>query len=290
MESGDLKIFQAVVREGSITKAAAQLGYVQSNVTARIRQLEEKLQIPLFYRLNRGISLTSAGKNLAVYADRILSQLDEAFISTRYSEHPNGPLTLGATDSTAAAHLPDLLKPYLKSYPDVKLSLISGYSNDLMNKVLNYHLDAAFINDPVNHPDLQQILVLEEELVLISEPVEAEPRQLLNKPFLFFGPRCIHRERMVQWLKEENVTSTNIMEFGSLDAIIKGVSCGLGVSVQPKSSVKKLVEEGALHCYPIPEKYRKVKVCFIYRRDMFMTSAMKKFIELLEVTFSLLMR
>lgn len=56
MESGDLKIFQAVAREGNITKAAASLGYVQSNVTARIRQLESELNTPLFYRLSRGVA------------------------------------------------------------------------------------------------------------------------------------------------------------------------------------------------------------------------------------------
>ncbi|MFP3599715.1 LysR family transcriptional regulator, partial [Chryseobacterium sp. SIMBA_029] len=54
MESGDLRIFQMVAREGSITKAAARLGYVQSNVTARIRQLEEDLKTELFFRHNRG--------------------------------------------------------------------------------------------------------------------------------------------------------------------------------------------------------------------------------------------
>ncbi len=54
MESGDLKIFQAVAREGSITKAAQMLNYVQSNVTARVHKLEEDLNIRLFHRTNRG--------------------------------------------------------------------------------------------------------------------------------------------------------------------------------------------------------------------------------------------
>ncbi|KHF33265.1 HTH-type transcriptional regulator YofA [Paenibacillus sp. P1XP2] len=62
MESADLKIFQAVAREGSITKAAARLGYVQSNVTARIRQLEAELNTSLLYRQSRGVSLTRPAK------------------------------------------------------------------------------------------------------------------------------------------------------------------------------------------------------------------------------------
>lgn len=87
MESSDLKIFQAVAREGSITKAAQVLNYVQSNVTSRIQQLEAQLNVPLFRRSNRGMTLTSAGENLLEYADTILTLLDEAVKSTQYSDH-----------------------------------------------------------------------------------------------------------------------------------------------------------------------------------------------------------
>ena len=78
MESGDLKIFQAVARKGSISKAAESLHYVQSNVTNRIQQLERLLQTQLFYRTNRGMTLTPAGENLLKDADRILQLLHEA--------------------------------------------------------------------------------------------------------------------------------------------------------------------------------------------------------------------
>ncbi|SPU04371.1 LysR family transcriptional regulator [Bacillus subtilis] len=90
MESGDLKIFQAVAREGSITKAAQMLNYVQSNVTARVHNLEEDLNIRLFHRTNRGMKLTAAGENLLQYADQVLSLLDQAEKSTRMSRQPKG--------------------------------------------------------------------------------------------------------------------------------------------------------------------------------------------------------
>ncbi|BFH14280.1 hypothetical protein J6TS7_62860 [Paenibacillus dendritiformis] len=126
MESGELKIFQAVAREGSITKAAQALNYVQSNVTTRIQQLEAELKTPLFRRSNRGMTLTPAGKNLLEYADRILSLLDEAEKSARYSEHPSGPLRIGSIETAAVTHLTPLLKTYCLQYPDVQLSLRLG--------------------------------------------------------------------------------------------------------------------------------------------------------------------
>jgi DNA-binding transcriptional LysR family regulator len=72
MESADLRIFQMVAREGSITKAALRLDYVQSNVTARVQQLESELGTVLFFRHNRGMTLSSSGKTLLVYADKIV--------------------------------------------------------------------------------------------------------------------------------------------------------------------------------------------------------------------------
>lgn len=109
MESADLKIFQAVAREGSITKAAARLGYVQSNVTARIRQLEAELNTSLLYRQSRGVSLTPAGENLLKYADKIVYLLDEAVKSTRNSETPSGTLRIGSLETTAAVQLPVMM-------------------------------------------------------------------------------------------------------------------------------------------------------------------------------------
>lgn len=69
MESSELRIFRAVAQAGSITKAAQALGYVQSNVTARIQQLESDLNTQLFYR-QRGMILTPTGEKLLAYAEK----------------------------------------------------------------------------------------------------------------------------------------------------------------------------------------------------------------------------
>lgn len=92
MESGDLKIFQAVAREKSITKAADALNYVQSNVTNRIHKLESHLNTKLFYRTNRGMILTASGENVLTYANNILHLLKEAEKSAQLTEYPKGPL------------------------------------------------------------------------------------------------------------------------------------------------------------------------------------------------------
>lgn len=279
MESGDLKIFQAVAQEGSITKAAARLGYVQSNVTARIQQLETELNAPLFYRSNKGVILTSAGQNLLKYADQILHLLEEARLSTQDDgEEVGGQLRIGSLETTAAVHLPGIMLDYHKRYPGVKLSLVTGHTPELIQDILDYKLDGEFVSGQWDHPDLETLCTFKEELVLISEPTDADLQEVLRKPLLFFGKGCFHRDRLEQWLREENVGPLNIMVFGTLEAIMGGVSAGLGVSLLTRSAVRSWEQAGKVQSYRIPERYRNSIVSFVFRRDLLRTSAFHRFL------------
>ncbi|WP_340395682.1 LysR family transcriptional regulator [Paenibacillus sp. FSL E2-0177] len=282
MESGDLRIFQAVAREGSITKAAQVLNYVQSNVTNRIQYLEAQLKIPLFRRSNRGMTLTPAGENLLVYTDKILLLMDEAVITTQYSEHPAGPLRLGSIETTAATHLTPLLTEYHLRYPGVNLSLITGETHNLLQKVLDYQLDGAFVYGPIDQPDIEHVVAFEEELVLISQPGKSEMRELLTKPMLFFDVGCTHRAKAESFLNESGMSSYKIMEYGTLDVILSGVSAGLGVSMLPQSSISKAEEAGVITSHRLPEGYRDLQVLFVYRRNAVFSSALSKLIQMIE--------
>lgn len=282
MESGDLKIFQAVAREGSITKAAQLLNYVQSNVTTRIQYLEAQLKVPLFRRSNRGMTLTPAGENLLEYADRILTLMDEAVKSTQYSDHPAGPLRIGSIEATAVIHLTPLLAEYQLQYPDVNLSLTTGATHALVQSVLNYELDGAFVYGPVDDPDIEYVAAYHEELVLISEPGNNNMHELLSKPMLFFDVGCTHRAKAESFLNGIGMTTYQIMEFGTLAVILDGVSAGLGVSMLPRSSVAKAEERGIIASHLLPEEYRSLEVWFVYRQDSIYSSALFKFIQLIE--------
>ncbi|MGF7088064.1 DNA-binding transcriptional LysR family regulator [Kroppenstedtia sanguinis] len=153
MDVRDLQFFRSVARHESVSKAAEELNYVQSNVTTRIGRLEKELKTKLFYRNGgKGMILTPAGRILVQYADRILQLITEA--KSAFLD-PQGPLKIGSTESIAAVHLPPLLKDYHLSYPDVYISLVTSSSEELIDKVINYELDGAFVVGPVNRSDLK---------------------------------------------------------------------------------------------------------------------------------------
>src|SRR5260370_6932835 len=119
-----LQIFKAVVDCVGVTRAAAQLHRVPSNVTTRLKQLEEGLGTKLFHRHRRKLLLSSEGNLLLAYAERLLRLSAEAELALR-SGKPRGKLRIGTLQSTAATRLPPLLPRYHRANPQIHIELVT---------------------------------------------------------------------------------------------------------------------------------------------------------------------
>ena len=280
MEFKDLEIFQVVAQTGTITGAAKELSYVQSNITARIQRLEVELNTPLFNRHNRGMRLTPEGKKLLVYSEKILSLTNEMKKVIQSGDEPAGKLEIGTVETVI--QLPHILSAYNKKYKDVDLSLFSGVTEKLQEDVLNHKLDGAFVTETELHSDLVSHDVFQEELVLISDMKETSLEQLKEEPFLCFSKGCGYRARLENWYKDENIQPQKIMEFGTLETILSSVTVGLGVTFVPKSAVDHLVKKGLIQCHTLPKKYSEINTIFIRRSNSYLTSTIEKFIETIE--------
>ncbi|WP_053362522.1 LysR family transcriptional regulator [Bacillus sp. FJAT-27251] len=280
MEFKDLEIFQAVAEQGSITGAAKQLNYVQSNLTARIHKLETELNTPLFNRHRRGMSLTPEGKKLLTYSQKILSLTEEMKQAVQNQTEPSGKLEIGTVETVI--HLPKILSSYIQNYQNVDLSVYTGVTETLQNEVLNHKLDGAFVTQSDFHPDLVAHQVFQEELVLISDPSASSLEELKEKPFLCFSKGCGYRARLETWYKDENIAPKRVMEFGTLETILQSVTMGLGVTFVPRSAVVHLEQNGLITCHSLPEKYSTINTLFIRRADTYLTATMEKFIETIE--------
>jgi LysR family transcriptional regulator, cell division regulator len=280
MEFKDLEIFQMVAEKGTISAAARELSYVQSNVTARIQKLEVELNTPLFNRHNRGMTLTPEGKKLLVYSEKILSLTNEMKKVIQSREEPAGKLEIGTVETVI--QLPYILSAYNKKYQNVDLSLFSGVTERLQADVLNHKLDGAFVTETELHPDLVAHDVFKEELVLISDTKATSLDELKNEPFLCFSEGCGYRARLERWYKDQNVKPQKVMEFGTLETILSSVTVGLGVTFVPKSAVTHLEEKGLIQCHTLPQKYSEINTIFIRRSNAYLTSTIEKFIETIE--------
>lgn len=273
MDLAALRIFRAVAADGSVTQAAARLNTVQSNVTARIRQLEDELATALFDRINRRLVITPAGRLLADYAERLLALAEEAADAVRTHDTPQGLLRLGSMETTAAARLPAVLAAMRTRHPKITLRLSTGPTAHLIQGVLQHQLDAALVSTPLMHPQLAMETVIEEELLLISAadwPTLAGAAGLAGRgPLALFTFRegCSYRQRLLDWLRAEGVQIAQLNEFGSFEAIIACVAAGMGVSLLPRAVLDAHIAAGILRTQPTPAALSKAQTQLVWHRE-----------------------
>jgi DNA-binding transcriptional LysR family regulator len=282
MDAGDLRIFEAVARLGGMNRAAAELNTVQSNVTARIRQLEDSLGVRLFNRHSRGVRLTEAGRRLMPYAGQVAQILADARRAVAEDGTPKGTLTIGALETTAALRLTGALPRFAAACPEVDLVLRTGTTAELIEAVLARRLEGAFVCGPVEHPELTGETVFTEELVILTAPGLRDVDALLRGGavrIVVLRAGCSYRERLEAILARRGVVGLRRLEFGTLEAIIGCVASGLGVTLLPKALIGPVWRGGKVAVHPLPAGDAVVETLFIRRRDAFTSSALKAFLD-----------
>lgn len=282
MDARDLKFFETVARVGGMNTAAIELHTVQSNVTARIRRLEDDLKVALFRRNSRGVALTKAGERLLPFARKMEALLAEARRAARDEGIPGGLLTIGSLETTAAQRLSPIITAFGAAYPQVNLVLRTGTNTALIEQLIDFRLDGAFVCGPAKHPDLVSEVAFREELVLataknfksLSAVLSGRELKILVK-----GPGCAYRSRLEDLLARRGMTSAGRMEFGTIDAIIGCVEAGLGVTLLPRGLLEDADRSGRLSLHRLPPSESQVEILFVRRRDAFLFSALQAFME-----------
>lgn len=260
MDLAALTIFRAVVRENGVTRAALKLNRVQSNVTTRIRQLEETLGTELFVRDGRRLVLTPAGETLLPYAERLLALAEEARHAVS-ENRPQGRLRLGTMESTAASRLPRVLAAYHRRWPQVTLELATGVTRALIESVRTFDVDAAVMARPIE-PDalgagqFDTVPVFREELTLVT-PRGQDPTALAQEPagltLVAFERGCAYRSYAMRWYEQQGIRPARVLELASYHAIIACVAAGAGVAVAPRSVLELARLDDDVDVHPLGE-------------------------------------
>lgn len=261
-----LAFFKSVVDTGSITQAAKQLHRVQSNVTTRIRNLEERLGVQLFLRQGNRLSLSAEGELLRGYAERLLRLSSEAE-SAMQARAPQGTLRLGTLESTAAARLPPVLSLFHERYPNVLIELVTGSTARLLDMVQRYEVDAAFISEPFHAPEMAIQAAFDEELVLIAARSTADVlslEHLRRCTVIAFPTGCSYRRILEEWLASTGAAPHRILELASYHAIVACVAAGTGIGIMPRSILKAVHAEPQLQVLSLPARHAEVTTHLVW--------------------------
>ncbi len=248
MNLRQLRTFQTVAQQGSFTQAAHRLGYAQSSITTQIQVLEESLNVKLFDRLGKSITLTHAGRELLIYADQLLTLSDEAQNKFADTENPNGKLMIGTPETLAAYRLPPLLREFRQRFPQLQLTFYPSHWTSVIGDIHAGRVDVAFILAKHYPPDatIEMNILAEEQLLLVASPehylaykpqVSAEDLAIVS--LILTEDGCSYRTQFEQCLAQQGIYLQEAMTFHSVEAIKQCVMAGIGVSVLPEIAVRQ---------------------------------------------------
>lgn len=255
MEIRQLKAFLAIAEAKTFTAGARRVNVTQAAISMQIRQLEEEVGLPLFTRTPRRVILTEAGEYLLERARKILREHDSAVAEiAEIAGAEFGRLRIGSASGTfALKQLPRILKQLHDKYPNAELSVSSGTSQALVDKMMHGELDTAFVSLPVDNLNVSTETLFADEIVAIAHPGHPLAKETYISAAALAGERLIlgvrggNTRRMIdEFFQAANVRPHIVMELSRQEAINQMVANGLGVGMTGAKSVSKDIRDGRL--------------------------------------------
>jgi DNA-binding transcriptional LysR family regulator len=274
MTLNQLRVFEAVARTGSFSRAAETLSVTQPAVTLQIRQLERDCGVQLFERIRRRPRPTEAGLLLQDYARRIFALVDEA---GRHLEGARG-LTSGrlrlVSGPTGSAYATDLIAAFHRRYPGIHVALGVDTSERIAHRVLTLADDIGLVGEEQRHPSLARVPFCGDPLVVIVGPDHPWARRRTASVRELADVALITREAVSttrRFLEARLGSATRrlrvAMELGSNDAIKRAVELGAGVGIVSQEVVRTEAQAGALRALTIRERGFVHRIDLIYHKD-----------------------
>lgn len=233
-----LKVFEAVARHLSFSRAAEELHLTQPAVSMQIRQLEESVGLPLFEQIGKKIFLTDAGKELNYYSRNIAQQLAEAeAVLAEMKGVKRGKLNISVV-STANYFAPQLLALFCQRNRNVSLSLNVVNREVLLNQLANNEMDLGVMGQPPEGLDIVAEPFMENPLVVIAppgHPLAGEKNialsRLARESFIVREPGSGTRSAMERFFQQHGLQLATGMEMSTNEAIKQAVQAGMGLGV-----------------------------------------------------------
>lgn len=281
-----MKIFVVVCQESSITLASKKLFISQPAISTAIKELEDYYGVKLFDRISKKIFLTEVGKTVLNYALHITSLFDELETTIRNSD-TIGTLRIGSSITIGTHLMPNYIKQFSTKYPHIQTFVTINNSDIIEQLVLDNKLDFALIEGVVHSENLISTNFLDDELAVVCgldnpliEKGNISIKDLETQKFLMREKSSGTRELAESILLLQGFSMIPIWESASTEAIINGVSQGIGISILPLRLVQDSIEEGKIKKLNVLDINFKRQFHIIYHRNKFLTPASVEFLKL----------
>ncbi|TPG68191.1 LysR family transcriptional regulator [Brevibacillus laterosporus] len=284
------KVFCKVGKSESFSKAAKDLYMTQPAVSQAIMQLERELDIRLFNRTPKGVSLTTEGSLLFEYVNSAINLIEVG--EKKILEFKNlttGELKIGVGDTISRYFLLPYLEAFHNRYPNIKFNIVNGTTLEICSILKSGEVDIAICNFPLDDPtlelrsciDIHDIFVCGEKYKnIFSKPLSLD--ELVKLPLILLETKSNSRKYVEDYMISRGIKISPEFELGSHDLLLEFAKINLGIACVTKEFSQEYLHKGLLYEIRLIEEIpkRNIGVCFL--KSVPLSPASTKFVEIIE--------
>jgi len=283
------KIFCKIVECKSISKAASQLYVSQPAVSLAIKQLESNLNVQLFFRTQKGVTLTTEGEILYNYVKQgctIINIGEEKM--KELTQLQSGEINIGASDMTLRLFLLPYIEQFHKNYPSVKIKITNATTPETLQHLREGVIDFGVVSAPVepvatfsfkNVKSVKDILIVGEAFKELSKEPKVSIHDLQKYPFIMLERGTSTRKYIEKFFKENDVEIVPEIELATSDLIIDFVKRGIGIGFILEDFVADELDRGNLYRVNLSPDLLSRQFYIVTHANIPLTTAAKKLIE-----------
>ena len=282
MEIDLLRIFLTVAKESSMTIAAQRLNTVQSNVSARLKVLEDEVGEPLFLRTKKGLFLTETGEKLKPLAAELVQKVADIKVEIRKEVGTAGHVRLGVPETFLRTYLRIPLGQWVKDHPGARVLLKTGFSHQISEDLENKEIDFGVIIGRERPKQFHVVKEFKSELCVVAPKSVSKVTklQLDDLQPMLLGDSCFFGQAVVQLTNSMGINTRGFEYLHSIETILHCVSAGLGYSVMPLCLLGKhpLKTEVSVHEFVGKKAFSFYKVCLPSRKNSKLVQEISKYL------------
>lgn len=298
MNLKQLEAFVQVSESGSFSKAAKELFLTQPTISAHISSLEKELNVRLFIRNTKEVSLSDDGKDLYRYAKQI-TDLEKVIEERFYMDSDDGKhfITIAASTIPAQYLLPKVLMCYREHYPKEQIKIIETDSSEVVTQVVDHMVDVGFTGTVLEKKHCKYIPFYKDELAVITPDtpeyriLKEQNRDDINwirrKPLILREEGSGTRKEAEKQLKNAGISMETLDIVASIanqETIKKSVKQGMGITILSRLAAED--EEGLL-IFPIPGADEGRDINLVYNKNYQMTRSADRFIRIVKEVYDI---
>lgn len=288
MEIRNLMTFLRVAELQNFTRAAEQLGYSQSTVTVQIQQLEQELNVKLFERIGKKISVTEKGWEVFQYAKEIRNLVEKVTYMSTEQNNIKGQLCIGVIESLICADMPKILSEYHRKYPEVELIVKTNYVDELIEMMIHNEVDFIFIIDELlYHKEWIKSYMKKEEISFFTQYENCfaqmdnvSIQEILKQPFILTEKGISYRKALDEYVQKNNIDFKPFLEIGDTKIIVELLKKGEGISFLPDMVVTEEIKNKTIKKINVQNWNVVMWKQVIYHKNKYLTPQMSAFIKM----------